>query len=140
MGNRRHVWICGHADAEKSAAAVRNHTPVRWYAGRMEQPKATITVTRRSPNDVRQRQIYVSLDGKDFAELLFGQTFTADVAAGTHRLRANNTLVWKTLDCDLEPGEHAKFSVVNRPGFGTYALLSLLGTGPIYLTFERDKG
>lgn len=128
-----------HADAEKSAAAVRKHTAVKCYAGGMEQPKATITVTRRSSNDVRQRQIYVSLDGKDFAELLFGDTFTAEVAAGEHRLRANNTLVWKTLDCDLKPGEHARFTLVNRPGFGTYALLSLLGTGPIYLTFERER-
>ena len=23
-------------------------------------------------------------------------------------------------------------------GFGTYTMLSLLGTGPIYLTFERE--
>jgi hypothetical protein len=27
---------------------------------------------------------------------------------------------------------------VNRAGFGTYALLSTLGAGPIYLTFERE--
>jgi len=25
-----------------------------------------------------------------------------------------------------------------RPGFGSYAMLSLLGSGPIYLSFERD--
>jgi hypothetical protein len=28
--------------------------------------------------------------------------------------------------------------LVNRPGFGTHALLRLLGTGPISLTFERE--
>jgi hypothetical protein len=106
----------------------------------MAAAPATITVTRRSSDDVRQRQIYISVDGKTVAELLFGQTFTGQVAAGPHRLRANNTLVWKTLDCHLIPGEHATFTVVNRPGFGTYALLSLLGTGPIYLTFERETG
>ena len=99
---------------------------------------ATITVTRTSPKDVRQRQIYISLDGRKFAELLFGQTFTGEVPAGLHRLRANNTLVWKTLECRLAPGEHARFRVVNRAGFGTYALLSTLGAGPIYLTFERE--
>ena len=104
----------------------------------METPTATVTVTRRSPTDVKQRQIYVTLDGKPFAELLFGQSFTGAVPAGSHRIRANNTLVWKTLDLHLEPGEHARFVVVNRPGPGTYALLSLLGTGPIYLTFERE--
>lgn len=103
----------------------------------MDKPTATITVARQAPNDVKVRQIYISLDGKRVAELLYGDTFTIEVEPGEHWLRANNTLVWKTLDCKLAPGEHAKFSVVNRPGLGTYAVLSLLGSGPIYLTFQR---
>ena len=86
------------------------------------------------------RQIYVSIDGRTAAELLYGQSFTTEVGAGPHRLRAHNTLVWKTVDCDLAAGEHARFEVVNRPGFGTYAMLSLLGSGPIYLAFERTGG
>jgi len=104
----------------------------------MDPAPATITISRKSANDVRVRQIYVSIDGKNVAELLYGQSRTLDVEAGPHRLRANNTLVWKTLECRLNPGEHARFDVVNRPGFGSYALLSLLGTGPIYLTFQRS--
>ena len=103
----------------------------------MEKTTATITVARTSPNDVRVRQIYISLDGKTVAELLFGESFTTDVEAGAHRLRANNTLVWKTLKVELRPGEHAHFNVVNRPGPGTYGMLTLLGSGPIYLAFER---
>ena len=99
---------------------------------------ATITITRRSPEDVRQRQMFVSLDGQPFASLLFGEAHTGQVASGPHRLRAHNTLVWKTVDLELKEGEHARFRLVNRPGFATYALLSLLGTGPIYLTFERE--
>jgi hypothetical protein len=101
------------------------------------QEAATITITRQATDDVRVRQIYISIDGRSAAELLFGETYTATVAPGSHRLRAHNTLVWKTVDCDLAAGEHARFEVVNRPGFGTYAMLSLLGSGPIYLRFER---
>ena len=104
----------------------------------MDGSRATITVTRQSAQDVRQRQVYVSLDGTRVAELLYGDTFTAEVVPGRHRIRANNTLVWKTIECDLAAGEHARFTIVNRPGPGTYSLLSLLGTGPIYLTFERE--
>jgi hypothetical protein len=104
----------------------------------VDAARATITIRRQSPNDVRVRQIYVSIDGTNVAELLYGQSCTIDVEAGPHRLRANNTLVWKTLECRLDPGEHARFEVVNRPGFGSYALLSLLGSGPIYLTFRRS--
>lgn len=104
----------------------------------MPGPTATVTVARRSPGDVKQRQVFVSLDGESFAVLEFGDTVTREVPAGRHVLRAHNTLVWKTRECDLAAGEHARFAIVNRPGFGTYAMLSLLGTGPIYLTFERE--
>ena len=105
----------------------------------MESGRARITVSRTSPQDVRVRQIYVSLDGRTAAELLYGQSFSMEVDPGAHRLRANNTLVWKTITCELEPDEHARFQVVNRPGFGTYLMLGLLGTGPIYLTFAREQ-
>ena len=103
----------------------------------MQPGKAQITVTRKSSKDVRVRQIYISIDGRTVAELLFGDSVTTDVDPGPHRLRANNTLVWKTVQCDLKPGEHARYVVVNRPGFGTFAMLSLLGGGPIYLSLER---
>ena len=98
----------------------------------MDQVTATLTVTRNAPNDVRVRQIYISIDGKSVAELLYGQSFTTRVEAGSHRLRANNTLVWKTIELDLKPGEHVRFSVVNRPGFGTFTMLTLIGGGPIF--------
>ena len=106
----------------------------------MVEGATTITVERKSPVDVKVRQIYVSLDGVRIAELLFGQSFTTTIPAGAHRLRAHNTLVWKTLDCELKAGEHARFAVVNRPGPGTYAMLSLLGSGPIYLSLDRIDG
>lgn len=111
--------------------------PPHYHQGVLDSP-ATITITRRSPNDVKQRHIFVSLDGETIAELAYGQTISREVPPGPHVLRAHNTLVWKTLNCELASGEHAHFIVVNRPGFATWAMLSLLGTGPIYLTFERQ--
>jgi hypothetical protein len=105
----------------------------------MDRPTSRIVLTRRAENDVKQRQVFVSLDGTTIATLLFGDAVAVDVAAGPHMLRAHNTLVWKNVSVDLKPGEEARFSLVNRPGPGTYAMLSLLGTGPIYLTFEREK-
>ena len=104
----------------------------------MEPLGSRITITRRHPDDVRDRQIVVSLDGDRLATLLFGAVVTREVAPGSHRLRAHNTLFWKTRDVELEPGEHARFVVINRAGPGSYALLGLLGAGPLYLTFERD--
>jgi hypothetical protein len=100
---------------------------------------ARVTIMRTHPSDVRDRQIMVSLDGEPVATLLFGDTVTRDVPAGPHRLRAHNTLFWKTLELDLRPGEHARVVAINRAGWGTYSLLGLLGAGPLYLTFEREQ-
>ena len=104
----------------------------------MNTSAARITISRKDPKDVRDRQIVVSLDGEPLATLLFGHETTREVAPGDHRLRAHNTLFWKTLEVSIAPGEHARFTVVNRAGMGTFSLLGLLGVGPLYLTFERQ--
>jgi hypothetical protein len=103
---------------------------------RTADESARITVDRRSERDIRDRQVVVSVDGKTLGTLLFGQSLTTAIAPGRHWLRAHNTLVWKTVDFDLAPGEQATFEVVNRAGFGTYAL-SILGSGPLYLDLAR---
>jgi hypothetical protein len=101
------------------------------------QASARLTVERTSAHDVATRQVVVSLDGEPFATLLFGERATREIEPGRHRLRAHNTLVWKTVEFDLSPGEHVQFGVVNRAGFGSMALVALLGVGPLYVTIER---
>lgn len=104
----------------------------------VDSTKSTITISRRSNRDIKQREIFVSLDGERLATLMFGDVVTREIAPGHHSIRAHNTLIWKTIEFDVDPGEHARFVVENRPGWGTWIMLSLLGTGPIYLTFERE--
>ena len=104
----------------------------------MTDAPARITITRKDPADVKDRQVVVSLDGQSLGTLMYGEDVSREVSPGLHRLRAHNTLFWKTLDLDLAPGEHARFRAVNRPGLGTYSLLGLLGVGPLFLTFERE--
>jgi hypothetical protein len=103
---------------------------------------ATITVRRQSPNDVGYREIFVSLDGESLGVLHHGDSITRETTPGPHRLRAHNTLFWKTLDVRLMVDEHARFMAVNRAGWGTYSVLAFLigflGAGPLYLTFERE--
>jgi hypothetical protein len=100
---------------------------------------ATITIRRKSRDDVGYRDIYVAIDDEEIAILHAGDEVSREVKPGRHRLKAHNTLFRKTLDVHLSPGEHATFSVVNKAGFGTYSVLAFfLGGGPLYLTFERD--
>ena len=100
---------------------------------------ARITVARKHAEDVRDRQIIISIDGEKIATLLFGQEVTRAVPPAVHRLKAHNTLFWKNLDVDLKPGEHARFVVVNRAGPGSLSMLGILGVAPLYLTFERES-
>jgi hypothetical protein len=100
--------------------------------------KARISIHRDSPRDVGLRDIFVSIDGAQVANRQANETFTADIDPGRHRVRANNTLFWKTRDLVLQPGEHARFVAINKARFGTFALM-ILGASPLYLTFERDN-
>ena len=98
---------------------------------------ASITVYRDSPKDVGFREIFVSVDGQSIGLMRYGETLTHELPAGPHRIRAHNTLFWKTHDIVLQPGEHAKFIAINRAGFGTFGFMVFLGASPVYLTFER---
>ena len=102
-------------------------------------PESQITIARQSPDDVGFREIFVSLDGKPVAILRNGETFTTEVPSGAHRLRAHNTLFWKTHDIVLKPGEHLRFTAINRAGWGTFGMLFFLGAMPVYLTFEPER-
>ena len=98
---------------------------------------ARVTMARTASTDVGQRQVIVSLDRTHKATLLFGESVSFDVPPGDHTLRANNTLVWKSVSFTAAAGEHVQFVIANRATRFTLGLLSLLGVAPLYLTIER---
>ena len=100
---------------------------------------ATVTVSREAKADLGFREVFVQVDGQDVAMLRYGETFSYELPAGPHSIRAHNTLFWKTHDVVLQPGEHARFTAINRAGWGTFGMLLLLGAAPVYLTFERAR-
>ena len=67
----------------------------------------------------------------EIAILKNGEAITHELPAGPHRLRAHNTLFWKTHDVVLQPGEHARFKAVNRAGWATFGFLMVLGAAPL---------
>ncbi len=98
---------------------------------------ASVTVVRRSEEDFKQRQLVVWLDGERLGDLMFGDAFRKDVHPGPHKLRVSNTLVWKTVQFDVKPGEQVRFDAINRPGRLTYPMLVILGAGMLYVTLRR---
>lgn len=98
---------------------------------------ASVTIARTHASDVGLRQLVITLDGERLCDLMFGDSVQRDVAPGPHRLRVSNTLVWKTLEFDVKPGEQVRFEAINRAGKLTYPLLVLFGAAPLYLTVRR---
>jgi hypothetical protein len=95
-----------------------------------------LTIHRTSPDDVRDRQVIMSLDGKRLTQLFFGQTFTCDIEPGPHRLRANNTLVWKTVEFIAPAGTHVHFTCINRAPAGMMYMLAVFGVAPLFVTLR----
>jgi len=81
----------------------------------------------------------MSIDGQPFGTLMFGKTVSKDIAPGHHKIKAYNTLVWKTLEFDLAEGEDVSFEVVNVPGKWSFPLVALIGAGPIYVSLEKTS-
>jgi hypothetical protein len=112
-------------------------TDAEYWHRQFEMQPASVTILRTSPEDFKQRQLIVWLDGERLADLLFGDTLTRDVHPGPHKLRVSNTLVWKTVQFDVKPGEQVRFETINRTGRVTYPLMVILGVGPLYVTIRR---
>ena len=98
---------------------------------------ASVTVTRTSENDFKSRQLIVWIDGDRAATLLWGDSITRDLPPGPHRIRVSNTLVWKTIEFTLQPGQQAFFEAILRTGIGTLSFMLLIGVAPLYLTVRR---
>ena len=98
---------------------------------------ASVTIARTHASDVKHRQLVITLDGERLGDLLYGDSIQRDVAAGKHRLRVSNTLVWKTVDFEVKPCEQVRFEAINRAGKLTYPMMIILGAGPLYVTIRR---
>lgn len=119
--------------ADSPVATPPDHASARPPSG---GAPARITVHRTSEEDARQRQVYMSLDDERIATMLFGQTMTREIPPGHHKLRANNTLVWKTIEFDAAPGADLHFAIVNRAAPGMLWMVALFGSGPMFVSLE----
>ena len=99
-----------------------------------------ITITRTSEEDWKTRQLVVSIDGKRVAEMLWGDSMTIELEPGPHSLRVHNTLVWKTVQFTLAPGEQIFYEAVNHASASSYFCLGLLlGIAPLWVTLRRMR-
>ena len=101
------------------------------------EPRPTrLTIHRTSEQDCRDRQVIFSLDGVRLGQLLYGQTLTRDIEPGAHRLRANNTLVWKTVEFLAPAGAHVHFTCINYAPTGMLYMLAMFGVSPLFVALK----
>jgi len=98
---------------------------------------ARLLVTRNSERDVKNRQVFVSLDGTSIGDILFGEKLDTPMTPGRHRVRVHNTLFWKTFDLEAAPGETVHFNTVNYAGKGFLHFVLIIGVAPLFLAVER---
>lgn len=97
-----------------------------------------LTVRRTATQDVQDRQVYLSIDGEEWATLLYGKAVTRELAPGRHVLKANNTLVRRSVTFDLAPGEHVRFQCVNKAHWTAMVFMAFLGAAVLTVTLTRE--
>jgi hypothetical protein len=97
---------------------------------------AQITIVRNSPADTQTRQIKIFLDGQSQGELMYGDSTTLDVSAGTHTIRVDNTWNGKEITIQIRAGEHLQFLTRSSAGKFAWFLLGFLGAGPMQVSIE----
>jgi hypothetical protein len=105
----------------------------------MDSGRAQLTIRRDSQADIRQREVIMSLDGERIGRMLFGQRLTREVSPGSHQLRAYNTLFWKTVEFNAEPGDHIEFLVTNYAKRGFPVIATFFGFAPLYVKLEQTN-
>lgn len=103
------------------------------------QGPSMLTVRRTSKDDVQDRQVYIYVDGEDWATLMYGKTVTREIAPGRHVLKANNTLVRKSVEFDVKPGEHVKFQCINKPHWTAMMFMAFLGAAFLTVRLVRES-
>jgi hypothetical protein len=105
-------------------------------APQVSDSQTRLTIHRTSEQDVKERQVIFSLDGERIAELLYGQTFTCGIAPGAHRLRANNTLVWTTVEFVAPAATHVHFTCINYAPRWLVYMVALFGVAPLFVALK----
>lgn len=103
------------------------------------QGPAMLTVRRTAKDDVQDRQVYLTLDGEDWGTIFYGKEITREIAPGRHTLKANNTLVRKSVVFDVKPGEHVRYQCINKAHWTAMMFMAFLGAAFLTVKLVRES-
>ena len=103
------------------------------------QTVAWLTLRRTADADIKERELYATLDGRRIAILLYGDVATVAIAPGHHELRMHNTISRRKVEFDAGPGQHVRFATINVPGKGFAFWAFFLGAAFMWTSLEREE-
>jgi hypothetical protein len=80
----------------------------------------------------------LSIDGEDWTTLYYGKEASREIAPGRHVLKANNTLVRKSVEFNVRPGEHVRYQCVNAAHWTAMLFMAFLGAAVLTVRLERE--
>jgi hypothetical protein len=87
---------------------------------------AQLTISRNGARDFQDRQVYVFVDDEPWGKVRYGHAVSREIAPGTHRVRAFNTLFSHTIEVKALPGEHVRVHCTNgMPSIGFLMMIFL---------------
>ncbi len=99
---------------------------------------AWLTMRRTDAEDVKERELFASLDGRRIAILKYGDVATLSIEPGHHELRVHNTLSRKRIEFDAAPGQHVQFRTANVPSKGIAYWAFFIGAALMFTVLERE--
>ena len=103
-----------------------------------EESAAWLTVRRTSAEDIKERELYVSLDRERLGILRYGDSATISIPPGRHELRVHNTLSRRKAEFDAQPHQHIRFKLANVPGKGVAYWAFFIGAALFWTVVERE--
>jgi hypothetical protein len=100
--------------------------------------RAQLTILRNAPHDFRDRQVYVWVDGESWGKIKYDVPMTAEITAGPHTIRVNNTLFNDRLTFVATAGEHVRVRCANGMPLGGWLMLLLLHATYLRVRLERE--
>ena len=99
---------------------------------------AQLTISRNTAGDFQDRQVYIWVDGESWGKIKYDIPMTAEIAAGPHTIRVNNTLFNDTLQFVATPSEHVRVRCRNGMPSAGWLMFLLLHATYLRVKLERE--
>ncbi len=98
----------------------------------------TIIVSRSSPYDFQDRQIYLWIDDEPLGKIRYGEAISRAIEPGRHTVRAFNTLFTREIVVEAAPGEEVRVKCGTGMPTAGWLMMVLLHVTYLRVWLERE--